>query len=333
MLHRHLTLNQSQRWCLPALEDIILRGNLSEWLDLLQTLAEDSSKEIARKIQSLCASNPDAAEQSYRFFEQYLHAGTVKNWEASSVVSWTETVLNALQCPDNMKTTDWEQILSAASMLQQRLPDAVLVGGTAAALHAQHRISYDADHVVSNLRERFEAVLADLESVSGWQTARVRRPVLILGSLEGIETGVRQLIRNRPLETEVIQVKGQSIVIPTIAEMLRIKTLLVLKRNATRDYIDVAALSATMGLAASVEALLPMDAYYPQSIEGSVRQQVLRQLAAPLPYDLDGTDLSIYKKLDLQWQSWQNVSGQCVQLTQSLAQKLLQQKRSRDPGL
>ena len=45
------------------------------------------------------------------------------------------------------------------------------------------------------------SALATLEAVAGWQTERVRRPVLILGQLDGILTGIRQLRRTRPLET------------------------------------------------------------------------------------------------------------------------------------
>jgi hypothetical protein len=45
---------------------------------------------------------------------------------------------------------DWELVLSAAARLQQLLPDAVLVGGTASAVHAEHRFSRDADHVLDN---------------------------------------------------------------------------------------------------------------------------------------------------------------------------------------
>ena len=37
---------------------------------------------------------------------------------------------------------DWERLLSAERHLQAILPDAVLVGGTAAALHAGHRVSW-----------------------------------------------------------------------------------------------------------------------------------------------------------------------------------------------
>ena len=118
---------------------------------------------------------------------------------------------------------EWEHVLSAAAHLQAVLPGATLVGGTAAALYAGHRVSYDADHVLPDLRNRFDEVLAQLESVAGWRTARLKRPVSILGSLDGIETGVRQLIREQPLDTVGIDVGGVHLVVPTEAEMLRIK--------------------------------------------------------------------------------------------------------------
>ena len=101
---------------------------------------------------------------------------------------------------------DWEKIISAAAHLQRIIPDAVLVGGTASVLYAGHRLSVDADHVIKDLRSRFDAVLIDLESVSGWTTARTNRPVQILGSLDGIETGIRQLIRKEPLKPDRLRV-------------------------------------------------------------------------------------------------------------------------------
>jgi len=42
---------------------------------------------------------------------------------------------------------EWEQVLSAAAHLQEILPDATLVGGTAVAIFAQHRLSRDADYL------------------------------------------------------------------------------------------------------------------------------------------------------------------------------------------
>ncbi len=41
-----------------------------------------------------------------------------------------------------METPEWETLLAHAALLQTKLPAAILVGGTAAALHAGHRISF-----------------------------------------------------------------------------------------------------------------------------------------------------------------------------------------------
>ena len=84
---------------------------------------------------------------------------------------------------------EWERLIACAAHLQEVLPSAVLVGGTAAALHARHRYSHDADHILTDLPRRFDEILAQLESIAGWQTARIKRPVMILGSLDGIENG------------------------------------------------------------------------------------------------------------------------------------------------
>jgi hypothetical protein len=207
---------------------------------------------------------------------------------------------------------DWEQVLSSAARLQRILPEAILVGGTAAALYAEHRLSTDADHILPDLRQRFDQVLAELESVAGWKTARVRRPVQILGSLDGIETGVRQLIRDEPLETIQIERFGHKITIPTQAEILRIKGVLILRRNATRDYLDFVALADRLGDEKLIEALQSFDRLYPQPNEESALQQLQIQLAQPLPYDLEELSLAEYKNLDLRWQNWESVKAACA---------------------
>jgi hypothetical protein len=207
---------------------------------------------------------------------------------------------------------DWEQVLAAAAHLQRIVPDAVLVGGTASAVYARHRLSTDTDHVVSDLRLQFDQVLAELEAVAGWQTARVTRPVQILGSLDGIETGVRQLIRETPLEVTQIEVGGATITIPTAAEMLRIKGVLILRRNATRDYLDFVALADHLGEDQTVAALRVFDRLYPQPNGESPLQQLQIQLAQPLPYDLDEVNLVEYKNLSARWQDWQHVRTACL---------------------
>lgn len=211
----------------------------------------------------------------------------------------------------------WDELLSAAARLQQLVPGAVLVGGTAAAMHAHHRFSQDADHIVPDLRSRFDEVLKDLESVAGWKTARVNRPVLILGSLDGIETGIRQLIRAVPLEIQTIRLESPghpAIAFPTPAEILRIKAALVLKRNATRDYVDMAALADHLGKEDSAAAFKKFDDLYPQPNGQSATQQLLVQLALPRPFDLEGTNLKEYKGLDPKWHSFESVAETLSQL-------------------
>ena len=172
----------------------------------------------------------------------------------------------------------------------------------------------DDDHVVGDLRERFSVILSQLESAAGWVTARISAPVLILGSLDGIETGVRQLIRTAPLETEEIEKLGVRILVPTAAEMLRIKAVLILRRNATRDYVDFAALGNALGMAAAANALRSFDDLYPQESGESSLQQLCAQLASPLPYDLEQTDLSEYRHLEDRWHKWTHVASVCRQI-------------------
>jgi hypothetical protein len=102
------------------------------------------------------------------------------------------------------------------------------------------------EHVLPDLRERFDEVLEQLESVAGWRTARVKRPVMILGS-HGV-----------------------------------------------------------------FAALANLDALYPQPGGESALQQLQVQLGRPLPYDLEGTNLSEYRRRDARWHDWCRVSGVCA---------------------
>jgi hypothetical protein len=127
------------------------------------------------------------------------------------------------------------RVLESAARLQAVVPDAVLVGGSAEALWANHRSSHDHDHVLQDLSARFDAVLEAVESTDGWVTNRVNPGKIILGELGDIESGVRQLIRNRPLEvTEVTLPSGHTLRVPTPDEILRIKGYLVVRRNQVR---------------------------------------------------------------------------------------------------
>ena len=197
---------------------------------------------------------------------------------------------------------DWERLLAAERHLQHLVPGAVLVGGTAAAVHARHRFSMDGDHVLDDLRGRFDEVLATLEAVAGWQTERVQRPVLILGQLDGILTGIRQLRRTRPLETEEIA----GLRVPTLAEMARIKAWLLATRHTVRDYLDTVVLFERLGDGV-VAALRPFDAIYRQSTDLLPLAEVAERLAAASPADVAEIDLKAYRGLQPPWNDWQHV--------------------------
>ena len=218
--------------------------------------------------------------------------------------------------PAGLNRPELLRVLESAARLQEVVPDAVLVGGSAAALWADHRSSYDHDHVLEDLAVRFDAVLEAIEATDGWVTNRVTPGKIILGELGDIESGVRQLIRRVPLEVvEVVLPSGQSLRVPTPDEILRIKGYLIVRRNQVRDYLDVAALSDRYGISHAADVLGRIDDYYSDQrgadAEG-VATQLARQLAAPRPADARTiTQLGQYKGLDARWTDWKNVTDVC----------------------
>ena len=179
---------------------------------------------------------------------------------------------------------DWERLLAAERHLQSLVPGAVLVGGTAAALHAAHRKSFDGDHVLEDLRQR---------------------PVAILGQLDGIMTGIRQLRRTEALESEVVE----GLRVPTLAEMARIKAWLLATRHTVRDYLDTVVLLERLGEAALAGAFARFDALYSQAGGASALSEVVERLAAAAPSDAPAVDLRSYKGLVAPWNDWTHLAA------------------------
>jgi hypothetical protein len=215
------------------------------------------------------------------------------------------------------------RVLESAARLQAVVPDAILVGGSAAALWASHRTSFDHDHVLADLNTRFDTVLEAIEATEGWVTNRVTPGKIILGELGDIESGVRQLIRSRPLEVSEVELpSGQNLRVPTPEETLRIKGYLIVRRNQVRDYLDVAALSDRYGIPSSGQVLASIDQYYTDQrgpdAQG-VATQLVRQLADPRPADQRTiTQLGSYKGLDARWTAWETVVDVCRSLAEEM---------------
>ena len=217
------------------------------------------------------------------------------------------------------------EVLRSAAKLQQLVPDAVLVGGSAAALYAHHRDSFDHDHVVADLAQRYEQVLDAVEASDGWATSvrASRPPMMILGRLDGVEAGLRQMRRTRPLETTQFELDADTIVVvPTVAEILRVKAYLIVQRNYVRDYLDVVALSDAIGNEEAVAVLKEIDDYYDDRSgeRGSVLTALVASLADPHPRDTDVIlELPRYKGLAPRWHHWSAVVQYCQDLALRLA--------------
>ncbi|RFA14130.1 hypothetical protein B7R22_11000 [Subtercola boreus] len=210
-------------------------------------------------------------------------------------------------------------VLASAARLQELVPDAVLVGGTAAAFSAHHRMSTDHDHVLTDLQDRFDLVLDSLDRDSEFVLNRATPGKIILGELGGIEAGVRQLIRKRPLEVHQVTLRsGAKVTVPTLHEIARIKGYLIVKRNQMRDYLDVAALSDRFGTKRIGIVLSRIDDYYSDDThpdDRPVQAQLARQLYDPSPKDQSRIrDLPTYKGLIARWQKWDDVIAECRRL-------------------
>jgi len=218
-----------------------------------------------------------------------------------------------------------KRVLESAARLQEVVPDAVLVGDAAAALHAGHRDSFDHDHVLADLVDRYEAVLEAVEATEGWATSvrASKPPFTIMGRLGGVEAGLRQMRRTRPLETCDVDVgEGLTVVAPTAAEALRVKAYLVVQRNVVRDYLDVVALAEHLGIDTAIEVLSGIDDYYADRSgeEGSVLTSLVISLADPKPRDTEVIDeLPRYKRLDERYHRWDDVVEVCQDLALRLA--------------
>ena len=215
-------------------------------------------------------------------------------------------------------------VFASAAKLQTMVPDAVLVGGSAAVLYAGHRESFDHDHVLADLVGRYGTILEAVEASDGWATSvrASKPPVTILGSLDGVEAGLRQLRRTKALETVRVEVAPHShVVAPTEEEILRNKAYLVVQRNMVRDYLDVVALADHLGATQSFEVLADIDRYYSDRSESddSVCTSLIASLADPQPRDAEViVELHRYKGLAPEYQDWTTVRQRALAMALAL---------------
>lgn len=228
--------------------------------------------------------------------------------------------------PQEMKQTDFDQVVEQGRALQRRFPDLglVAVGGTAAALYCQHRYSVDADMVTPHLQARYQEVLRSLESWEDWVTNRQNPPVLILGERRSVDLGLRQQRRLAPLQTAQVQ----GLVVPSLAEMLRIKAWLLSQRRATRDYVDVAALAKQLPEAEVLQALSYLNLLYAFGM-AHTPVKAFAEACESEPLDLATVDVSTYKGLRAPFTDWSHVASSVRSLGRALLKLELEDRLPR----
>ena len=315
------------QWTEETVDRVIDRGHQADWRVLRDAVLRSSDVRTMVIAISQERQYDDYLSHAFTFWLRYAQRA---GFESIPARSFTDSPVPAFVYKQVVEmlmpsphAPDWEYVVSAAARLQTLVPGAAVVGGTAAALHVGHRTSTDADHVLTDLESLFDGILARLEAEAGWVTARTVAPKLILGHLDGVDTGIRQLMRTEPLETARIQYMGHEITVPTYAETLRIKGILILKRNQRRDYLDFAALAHGLSLEDLCAAMKSFDRLYPQDNGHSPLQQLVVQLGDPRPSPRDRQDL---KRLDVRlpgWTDWDTVRAHCLEAAASLWESLM----------
>lgn len=96
-------------------------------------------------------------------------------------------------------------------------------------------------------------------------------------------------------------------------------------RNATRDYLDFAALADALGEEKAAGVVFRIDDYYEDQMGASGRRvttQVAKQLAEPQLGDLSEVNLAVYRKLERRWQDWGVVTDACRRIAVRVLDRL-----------
>ena len=214
-------------------------------------------------------------------------------------------------------------VIKAGVRANREVPGSVALGGAVCALFSRHRASADIDFVLTDLNQRFQEIREHLFELPGWEEARVKVPVLILGSLDGIEVGYRQLRRAVPLETREIQTPSGTLVIAALEELLRIKAFLSYDRDFTRDFVDFAELSCLLDSDKVVDALSVLDEKFRWEKQPSIIVDVIKSLLAPAPHDRETHGFETLRFLDPKLKSWAEVAERCRDIGRRLAIRIL----------
>jgi hypothetical protein len=212
-------------------------------------------------------------------------------------------------------------VVKAGVKANREVPGSIALGGTICALFTHHRSSTDIDFVLQDLAQRFDEIREHLSEVPGWKEKMVRGPFTILGILDGIRIGYRQLRRTAPIETQTLETPVGPLVVPTIEELLRTKAFLCYDRNYTRDFVDFAELSCLLDTEKVVTVLSDLDERFKWEVQPTILVQVIKSLLVVEPRDLDDSfhGYAQLRFLEPKLKSWEDVAARCREIGKQLA--------------
>jgi hypothetical protein len=175
----------------------------------------------------------------------------------------------------------WDEAVSLAARSQVSLVEAVY------SMSSSINGSKDSSYCAEVLNNQYLEIITQLKTEIGLTTDDKATSMELLPNLRGLLTCVFRINRLEPLETIAIKFKEMEFQVPTTDEILRIKAILILKRNLIRDYVDFAILAKQMGEVQVANALSRYDVFYPHESGQSYLQQLLVQIANPAVDDAE----------------------------------------------
>lgn len=217
-------------------------------------------------------------------------------------------------------------VVKAGIKANREVPGSVALGGSVCALFTRHRSSTDIDFVLKDLSQRYDEIREHLRTVPEWKERKVTMPFTILGALDGVRIGFRQLRRTIPIETQTIVTPFGELVVPTLEELIRTKAFLCYDRNYTRDFVDFAELSCLLNTETVVSALSDLETRFSWEKQPTIMIEVIKNLLLANPRDLeDSTNgYAQLRFLEPKLKSWDEVAARCREIGKLLALRVIE---------
>jgi hypothetical protein len=125
---------------------------------------------------------------------------------------------------------------------------------------------------------------------------------------------------------EVVEREG--LCLPTLAEMIRVKSFVLSDRRAVRDYVDVCALVETAGMDDAVRAMRPFATLY-QGLTAVGALAAFAEAAHDTPADVSDVNLQDWRLLRPEYQDLERVRAVCEQFALNVIESQAGQQNPR----